>query len=79
MILMRANLLLGALEGMGSENLDFFGPKWDTLCLRLFQGPKKSRFLGPPLLMALEMGVAEAKTFRFIPYKQQVHYQLIYS
>jgi len=33
MILMRANPLHGQLEGVGPENLDFFGPKWHMLCL----------------------------------------------
>jgi hypothetical protein len=30
MILMRANPLLGTLEGLSPENLDFFGPKWHS-------------------------------------------------
>ncbi len=28
MVLRGATSLLGALEGLGPENLDFFGPKW---------------------------------------------------
>ena len=28
MVLRSATSLLGALEGVGPENLDFFGPKW---------------------------------------------------
>ncbi len=47
MVLRRPNLLLGALEGVGPGNIDFFGPKWHSLCLLQFQGPKKSRFSWP--------------------------------
>jgi hypothetical protein len=35
MVLRGATSLLGALEGVGPENLNFFGPKW-------ISGPKKS-------------------------------------
>ncbi len=45
------------------ENLDFFGPKWHSLRWLPFQGPKKSRFLGPPLPMALEIDSAQTQTF----------------
>ena len=31
MILMWSHPLLGQLEGVGPENLDFFGPKWHSL------------------------------------------------
>ncbi len=31
MIFMQANPYLGRLEGVGGENLDFFGPKWHSL------------------------------------------------
>jgi hypothetical protein len=31
MVLRSATSLLGALEGVGPENLDFFGPKWHSL------------------------------------------------
>jgi len=31
MILMWSHPLLGPLEGVGPENLDFFGPKWHSL------------------------------------------------
>jgi hypothetical protein len=44
MVLRRANSLLGALEGVGPGNLDFFGPKCHSLRLLQFQSPKKSRF-----------------------------------
>jgi hypothetical protein len=43
----RANPLLGAFEGVGPVNLDFFWPKWHSLRLLQFQGPKKSRFSWP--------------------------------
>jgi hypothetical protein len=42
LILMWGNPLLGPSEGVGPENHDFFVPKWHSLCLLLFQGPKKS-------------------------------------
>jgi hypothetical protein len=48
MILMRKNPLLRPLEGVGSENLDFFGPKWHSLCTLPLQGPKKSIFRAHP-------------------------------
>jgi hypothetical protein len=40
-VLRRATSLFGAMERVGPENLDFFGPKWHSLCLLPFQGPKK--------------------------------------
>ncbi len=48
--------------------VDFFGPKWHSLRSLTFQGPKMSRFQGPPLLMALVMDLARIKisTFRAI-------------
>ncbi len=65
MILLRANSLLGPLEGMGPEDQDFVGP-WN--------GHKQSKCrLGPPLPMALEMDVAHIKIICPAPYKQQVH------
>jgi hypothetical protein len=47
MILIGENPLLGPLEGVVPENLDFFGPKWHLLRSWPFQGPKKSQFSGP--------------------------------
>jgi hypothetical protein len=41
-ILMRANPLLGPLEEVGLENLDFFWPKWHSFRSLPLQGPKKS-------------------------------------
>ncbi len=55
MILMRENPLLGPLEGVGPENLDFFGPKWSRLSRCHFRAQKSLNFQGPPLPMALEM------------------------
>ncbi len=68
MVLRRATSLLGALEGVGPENLDFFGPKWHSLCSLPFQGPKKSRF-PMPLVMMLHV----SKPLHTAPYKQQAH------
>ncbi len=45
MILRGATSLLGALEGVGPENL-FLGPN-GTRFARAISGPKKSRFSGP--------------------------------
>jgi hypothetical protein len=45
MILMGANPFSGPLAAMGPENLDFFGPKWHSLCSWLFQGKKLLDFL----------------------------------
>jgi hypothetical protein len=53
MILMRTNPLLRPLEGVGPENLNFFGIKWHS-----FRAQKSLSFQGPPLPMALEMNVA---------------------
>jgi hypothetical protein len=52
---------------------DFFGPKWHSLRSLPFQGPKKSRFQGPPLQTALVMDFPPSKTIRPAPYKRQVH------
>ncbi len=59
--LMRANPLLGPLEGVGHENLDSFGPK------------KVKIFQGPPLVIALVMDLPATNSLRPAPYKQQVH------
>ncbi len=59
MVLRRENPLLEALEGVGPGNLDFFGPKWHSLCL------KKSRLQGPPLPMPLVMDLARLKTITY--------------
>jgi hypothetical protein len=41
-----------------------FGPKWHSLRSLPFQGPKKSRFLGPPLMMAQVMDIAGLKIIK---------------
>jgi hypothetical protein len=48
-----ATSLLGALERVGPENLDFFGPKWHSLRLCHFRAQKSLDFQGPPLPMPL--------------------------
>jgi hypothetical protein len=48
MVFRGATSLLGALEGVGPENLDFFGPKWQLLRSLPFQGPKRLNFQGHP-------------------------------
>ncbi len=57
MVLRGATSWLGALEGVGPENLDFFGPKW------LEQ--KKSWFLGPTPSHAPHNDVAPLKTIMY--------------
>jgi hypothetical protein len=41
MIMIGANPLLGPLEEVGPENIDFFGPKWHLSSLVAISGPKK--------------------------------------
>ena len=48
MVLRSATSLLGALEGVGPENLDFFGPNWPSLRLCHFRARKSLDFQGPP-------------------------------
>ncbi len=47
MLLMGTNPLLGPLEGVGPEILDFFGPRWHSLRWLPFLGPKSHNILGP--------------------------------
>jgi hypothetical protein len=61
MILRGATSLRGALEGVGSENLDFFGPRSCHL------GPKKSRFSGPTPSNAPSNDVAPSKSLCTAP------------
>jgi hypothetical protein len=59
MVLRRANPLLGALEGVGPVNLDFFWPRYG--CCN-FRSQKGLDFHGPtPLTMVLVMGIARLK------------------
>ncbi len=64
MVLRCATSLLRALEGVGPENLDFFGPKWYSL--------RSLPFQGPPLPMPLVMMLHTLKPLRTVPYKQKV-------
>jgi hypothetical protein len=41
LILMRENPLLGPLEGVCPENIDFFWPKWQLSSLDAISGPEK--------------------------------------
>ncbi len=63
MVLRSAPALRGALEGVGPENRDFFGPWNGTLVP--FQGPKKSRFSGPTPSNAPCNVVALLKTINY--------------
>jgi hypothetical protein len=60
-VLRRATSLLGALEGVGPENLDFFGPKWHSLCSCHFRAQKSLDCQGPPLPMPLVMMLHSSK------------------
>jgi hypothetical protein len=60
MVLRSATSLLGALEGVGPENLYFFRPK----CARA-KVPKKSRFSGPTPYNAPRNDVAFLKTITY--------------
>jgi hypothetical protein len=53
-----------------------FGPKWHSLRSLPFQGPKKSRFQGPPLIMAQVMDIARLK---IIKSKHHKNYLCIYD
>ncbi len=48
MILMGANPLLGPLEGVGPENLDFFGPNGIRYACGHFRAQKVSIFRARP-------------------------------
>jgi hypothetical protein len=64
MVLRHGTSLLGALERVGPENLDFLGPEMATSSLD---------FQGPPLPMPLVIMLHASKPLRTAPYKQQVH------
>ncbi len=61
MVLRTATSLLGALEGVGPENLDFFGLKRHSLHSCHF----KSQFSGPTLSNAPRNDVARLKTITY--------------
>ncbi len=64
MVLRAATSLLGALEGVDPEKLDFFGPKWHSLCLCHFRAQTSLDFQGPPLPMPLVMMLHASKPFK---------------
>jgi hypothetical protein len=65
MVLRSATSLWGALEGVGPENQDFFGPwKWHEQS-ECHLGPKKSRFSGPTPSNAPSNDVALLKTIKY--------------
>jgi hypothetical protein len=57
--------LLGPVKGVSLENLDFFGPKWHSLRMLPFQGPKSLIFQGLPLPVTLVMDVSRIKIITF--------------
>ncbi len=67
MVLRNATSLLGALEGVGPENLYFFGPKWHSLHSCHFRAQKSLDFQGPPLPMPLVMMLHSSKPLRTAP------------
>jgi hypothetical protein len=64
MVLRSATSLRGALEGVGPENRDFFGPKSEC-----HLGPKKSRFSGLTPSNAPSNDVALLKTIKYKRHK----------
>jgi hypothetical protein len=71
MILMRANPLLGPLEGAGPENLDFLSPNGSRFACCYFRAQKSLNFQGPTLPVALEINLSASKSLHPEPYKQQ--------
>ncbi len=61
MVLRGATSLLGALEGVGPKNPDFFGPKWHSLRSCHFRAQKSLDFQGPPLPMPQVMLLHSSK------------------
>ncbi len=57
-----------AIGSVGPGNLDFFGPKWHSLCSLPFHGPKSLDFQDPLFPIALVMDSARLKiiTYRAI-------------
>jgi hypothetical protein len=74
MILMRANPLLGPLEGVGPENLDFLWAQIALALLVAISGPKKVEiFSAHPFQWPSKWIFPTSKSFRPAPSKQQVH------
>ncbi len=65
MVLRGATSLLGTLEGVGPENLNFFWAQMAITSLVPFQGPKKSRFSGATPSNAPRNDVAPLKTITY--------------
>ena len=61
MVLRGATSLRGALEGVGPENLDFFGPKWHKQSECHFRAQKSLDFQGSPLPMPWVMMLHPSK------------------
>ncbi len=72
MILMRANPLLGLLEGAGPENLNFLRAKMAPASLVALSGPKKV-FSALTLPIVFVMDLPASKALSPAPYKQQEH------
>ncbi len=70
---MRANPLLEPWEGVGPENLDFYGPNDTDFASCHIRTQKNLDFQGPPLPLALEMDFSASKSLGPAPNKQQVH------
>jgi hypothetical protein len=71
-ILMRANPLLGPLEGVGPENIDFLSPNGTKFACCHIRAQKGLNFQSPTLPVALEIDLSASKSLRPAPYKQQV-------
>jgi hypothetical protein len=70
MILLRANPLLGPLEGVDPENLDFLRLKMALALLAAISGPKKvSIFRAHPFQWPLKWMLPASKSLRPAPYK----------
>ena len=71
MIMMRENPLLGPLEGMGPENLDFFGQNGTCFARCHLRAQKSLDFQGPALPMAFETDFPATKSLRPASCEQQ--------
>jgi hypothetical protein len=67
MVLRAATSLLRALEGVGTENGAFLGPKWHSLRSCHFRAQKSLDFQGLPLSMPLVMTLHASKPLRTAP------------
>jgi hypothetical protein len=67
-----ANTLLGPLEGMGLDNLDFLGPNGTRFARCHFRAQKSLNVQCPPLPMASKWICSPSKSLVPAPYKQEV-------